>query len=210
VKVIHKVTSIRHALSAQALGVDAITVDGFECAGHPGEDDVTNLVLIPRAAEVLTVPMVASGGIANGAGLAAALALGAHGVNMGTRFIATHEAPVHENVKRQVVENSELDTVVVFRAFHNSARVARNAVSEEIVRISAQPGATFEDVAELAAGARGRQRVLSDGAMDDGMWWAGMSQGLVHEIVSAAEVVRSTVTEAEEIITGKLAGYVKD
>ncbi|RDH11582.1 NAD(P)H-dependent flavin oxidoreductase, partial [Tsukamurella pulmonis] len=182
VKVIHKATSVRHALSAERKGVDVISIDGFECAGHPGEDDVPGLILIPAAVRELSIPVIASGGIATGSGLAAALALGADAVNMGTRFMATAEAPIHENVKNQIVANSERDTVLVFRNFHNTARVVRNEVSEQIVEIGERPGATFDDVAELASGARGRANVLGEGRMDDGMWWAGQTQGLIQEV----------------------------
>jgi nitronate monooxygenase len=208
VKVVHKAVAVRHAVKAQALGVDAVSIDGFECAGHPGEDDVPGLVLIPAAVRELTIPVIASGGFANGAGLVAALALGAVAVNMGTRFVATHEAPVHDNVKQQIVRNTERDTVIVFREFHNSARVARNAVSEEIAAISRRPGATFEDIAHLASGARGREQVLAGGAMDGGMWWAGQAQGLIHEVASCREVVDTIVADAEQIITGRLAAQL--
>lgn len=199
IKVIHKATSVRHALSAQRKGVDAISIDGFECAGHPGEDDVPGLVLIPAAARALDVPVIASGGLATGAGLVAALALGACAANMGTRFMATTEAPIHENVKRQIVANDERDTVLVFRELRNTARVARNAVSEEIRAIGSRPGATFDDVAELASGVRGRRAVLGEGDLDGGMWWAGQSQGLVTEVASVREVVDTIVAEATEL-----------
>jgi len=204
VKVIHKATSVRHSLKAQTLGVDAVSIDGFECAGHPGEDDIGGLVLIPAAARALTIPIIASGGIADGAGLVAALALGASAVNMGTRFIATTEAPVHESVKRQIVDNSETDTIVVFREFHNSARVAKNAVSLEIAEISRRPGATFADIAHLASGERGRAEVLRDGDMDGGMWWASQAQGLIHEVASCREVVSTIMRDAEMIVRTRL------
>lgn len=200
IKVIHKATSVRHALSAQRKGVDAISIDGFECAGHPGEDDVPGLVLIPAAARALDVPVIASGGLATGAGLVAALALGACAANMGTRFMATTEAPIHDNVKRQIVANDERDTVLVFRELRNTARVARNAVSEEIRTIGSRPGATFDDVAELASGVRGRRAVLGEGDLDGGMWWAGQSQGLVTEVASVREVVSTIVAEATELL----------
>ena len=208
VKVVHKAVAVRHAVKAQALGVDAVSIDGFECAGHPGEDDVPGLVLIPAAVRELTIPVIASGGFANGAGLVAALALGAVAVNMGTRFVATHEAPVHDNVKQQIVRNTERDTVIVFREFHNSARVARNSVSEEIIEISRRPDATFEDVAHLASGARGREQVLAGGDMDGGMWWASQAQALIHEVASCQEVVDTIVADAEQIITGRLAAQL--
>jgi nitronate monooxygenase len=209
VKVIHKAVAVRHAVKAQSLGVDAISIDGFECAGHPGEDDIPGLVLIPAATRALTIPVIASGGFATGRGLAAAMALGAQGINMGTRFVATHEAPVHENVKHQIVRNTERDTVLVFRMFKNTARVARNSISEEIVAISSRPGATFEDIAHLAGGARGRERVLGAGDMEDGVWWAGQSQGLIDEVLSVREVVESVVREAEDVITRELFAHIK-
>jgi len=208
VKVIHKATSVRHALSAEAKGVDAISIDGFECAGHPGEDDVPGLILIPAAVKALGVPVIASGGIATGAGLVAALALGASAVNMGTRFIATDEAPVHDNVKRQIVANSERDTQLIFRSFHNTARVAKNSVSEEIAEISSRPGTTFADVADLASGARGRERVLADGDIEGGVWWAGQAQGLIDEIASCREVIDTILVEAEQIIGTRLPSYL--
>jgi nitronate monooxygenase len=209
VKIIHKAVAVRHALKAQALGVDAISIDGFECAGHPGEDDIGGLVLIPAAAARLDIPVIASGGIANGAGLVAALALGASAVNMGTRFMATTEATIHENVKSQIVANSERDTVVVFREFHNSARVARNAISEEIADISARPGAGFADVAHLAAGERGRDRVLNAGDMDDGMWWASQAQGLINEVDTCANVVDAIIESARQIVDRRLPALLK-
>lgn len=208
IKVIHKATSVRHALSAEAKGVDALSIDGFECAGHPGEDDVPGLILIPAAVKALGIPVIASGGIATGAGLVAALALGACAVNMGTRFIATDEAPVHDNVKRQVVANSERDTQLIFRSFRNTARVAKNSVSEQIAEIAARPGSTFDDVADLASGARGRERVLADGDVEGGVWWAGQTQGLIDEIASCREVIDTIIAEAEQIIGSRLPSYV--
>ncbi|MDQ0691361.1 nitronate monooxygenase family protein [Arthrobacter sp. W4I7] len=208
VKVIHKATGVRHAVSAANKGVDAISIDGFECAGHPGEDDVPGLVLIPAAVAALDIPVIASGGIATGAGLVAALALGASAVNMGTRFIATEEAPVHENVKKQIVANNERDTLIVFREFHNSARVARNSISEQIAEISKQPGATFADIAHLASGARGRDAVLARGEMEEGMWWASQSQGLINDIDSVSNVVNTIMRDALAVITTRLASTV--
>ncbi|MBC7593577.1 MAG: nitronate monooxygenase [Kineosporiaceae bacterium] len=208
VKVVHKAVAVRHALKAEALGVDAISIDGFECAGHPGEDDIPGLVLIPVAARKLKIPIIASGGFADGAGLVAALALGASAINMGTRFVATTEAPVHENVKRQIVANDERSTQIVFREFHNSARVARNSVSEKIAEISQREGASFADIADLASGVRGREEVLKNGHMEGGMWWAGQSQGLIHEIASCAEVVDKIIRDAREIITDRLSAQV--
>ncbi|PPJ33514.1 nitronate monooxygenase [Nocardia nova] len=208
VKVIHKATSVRHAVSAARKGVDVISIDGFECAGHPGEDDVPGLILIPAAVARLDIPVIASGGIANGAGLAAALALGADGVNMGTRFMATTEAPIHNNVKQQIVANTERDTLLVFREFRNSARVARNSISEQIAEISKRPGATFSDVAALASGARGRANVLGAGDIEGGLWWASMAQGLIHEIADCADVVATIIDDATKIITERLPALV--
>lgn len=210
VKVIHKAVAVRHALKAQSLGVDAVSIDGFECAGHPGEDDVPGLVLIPAAARVLDIPIIASGGFADGAGLVAALSLGASAINMGTRFVATHEAPVHENVKRQIVANDERATQLVFREFRNTARVARNAVSEQVAQISARPGATFEDIAHLVSGERGREQVLSAGRMDDGLWWAGQAQGLIASVLSCDEVVSGIVAEAVRLIREGLPSTLTD
>jgi NAD(P)H-dependent flavin oxidoreductase YrpB (nitropropane dioxygenase family) len=204
VKVIHKAVAVRHAVKAQSLGVDAISIDGFECAGHPGEDDIGGLVLIPAAAAKLSIPIIASGGVATGEGLVAALALGASAVNMGTRFMATHEAQIHENVKSQIVANCERDTVVVFRQFHNSARVARNVISEEIAEISSRPGASFDDIAHLAAGKRGRERVLTAGDMNDGMWWASQAQGLINEVDSCTNVVNAIIDSAATLIAKRL------
>lgn len=200
IKVIHKATSVRHALSAQRKGVDAISIDGFECAGHPGEDDIPGLILIPAAVRALDIPVIASGGLATGSGLAAVLALGAVAANMGTRFMATDEAPIHENVKRQIVANDERDTVLVFRDFHNTARVVRNSISEQIVEISGRDGATFDDVAELASGQRGRQSVLADGDMEGGMWWAGQTQGLIESVGSVQAVIDEIIADAETAI----------
>ncbi|GGM64337.1 NAD(P)H-dependent flavin oxidoreductase [Dactylosporangium sucinum] len=208
VKVIHKATSVRHALSAQRHGVDVVSIDGFECAGHPGEDDVAGLVLIPAAVARLSIPVIASGGVATGAGLAAVLALGADGANMGTRFMATTEAPIHDNVKRQIVANTERDTVLVFREFHNTARVARNSISNQIIEISARSDATFADVAELASGARGRADVLGAGDMEGGLWWASQAQGLIEDVGTCANVVARIIAEAEQVITRRLPSLV--
>lgn len=204
VKVIHKAVSVRHALTAQRIVVDAVSIDGFECAGHPGEDDVPGLVLIPAAAQQLDIPVVASGGFATGAGLVAALALGASAINMGTRFVASTEAPVHPRVKEQIIANSERDTQLIFREFRNTARVARNAVSQQIAEISARPGATFADVAHLAAGQRGRSEVLGKGEMDGGLWWAGQSQGLIDRINTCAEIVTEIIADAEALVSTTL------
>lgn len=199
VTVIHKCTSVRHALSAQRMGVDVISIDGFECAGHPGEDDVPGLILIPAAVDKLEIPVIASGGFADGRGLAAALALGAQGINMGTRFCATREAPIHERVKQFLVDNDERATNLIFRNLHNTARVGRNSVSDEVVRRLAEPGATFEDVAPLVRGAHGRA-LLETGNLDAGLVWAGQSQGLIHDVPSVAELVSRIVGDARRII----------
>ncbi|MEV0685282.1 nitronate monooxygenase family protein [Nocardia sp. NPDC050378] len=208
VRVIHKAVSVRHAVKAQSIGVDAVSIDGFECAGHPGDDDVPGLVLIPAAARKLTIPIVASGGFATGAGLVAALALGASAINMGTRFVATQESPVHDNVKQQIVDNDELATEIVFREFGNTARVARNSVSSKIVEISQREGAQFADVAALASGARARQAVLADGDVEGGMWWAGQSQGLIDDIPTCAELISRIVSQAADLIAGELTNAV--
>ena len=208
VKVVHKAVAVRHSRTAERLGVDALSVDGFECAGHPGEEDVPGLVLIPAVAHEVSIPIIASGGFATGAGLVAGLALGASAVNMGTRFVATAEAPVHQNVKDQIVANTERDTNLVFRKFNNTARVAKNAISDEIVKIERQEGTTFDDIAALASGARGRQSVLAEGRMDDGLWWAGQSQGLVREVLTCQEVVDSIIAEAEDLMRAQLTSYL--
>ena len=205
IKVIHKCTAVRHALSAERMGVDAISIDGFECAGHPGEDDIPGLILIPAAADKVKIPMLASGGFADGRGLVAALALGAEGINMGTRFMCTKESPIHENIKRQIVENDERATDLIFRTMKNTARVAKNAVSQEVVTIERKGGATIDDVRHLVAGARGKV-VYENGDPDHGIWSAGMVQGLIHDIPSCAELVARIVGEAEEIIAKRLAG----
>ncbi len=207
VKVIHKCTAVRHALSAERMGVDAISIDGLECAGHPGEDDVGGLILIPAAADKVKIPMIASGGFGDARGLVAALALGAEGVNMGTRFMATVESPIHQKVKEQIVANDERQTNLIFRTMHNTARVAKNAVSDEVVRIERAGGAKFEDVKDLVAGARGKV-VYEAGDPDYGIWSAGQVQGLIHDIPTCAELIHRIVREAEEIIMGRLAGAV--
>jgi NADH:quinone reductase (non-electrogenic) len=200
IRVIHKAVAVRHAITAQRLGVDAVSIDGFECAGHPGEEDVGGLVLIAVAARELNIPVIASGGIADGRGLVAALSLGASAANMGTRFVATREAPVHDYVKRQLVDNTERDTEVVFRPFRNSARIARNSISSEIRRLESRPGATYAEVAHLASGVRGRERVLRDGDLEGGIWWAGQSQGLIDDIPTCAELVDRIMAEACGVI----------
>jgi NADH:quinone reductase (non-electrogenic) len=208
VRVIHKCTSVRHAVKAQAIGVDAISIDGFECAGHPGEDDTPGLVLIPMAADQITIPMIASGGFADGRGLAAALALGADGINMGTRFMATREAPIHQNIKEAIVRASALSTQLIFRTLRNTARVADNSVSREVVRIL-NDGGQFADIRHLVAGARGRM-AYEQGDLDAGIWYASMAQGLIRDIPPMAELIERTVAEAEAIINGRLRAMLAD
>jgi NADH:quinone reductase (non-electrogenic) len=203
VKVIHKCTSVRHALKAQAIGVDCVSIDGFECAGHPGEDDVGGLILFPATADRLSIPIIASGGMADARGLVAALALGCDGANMGTRFMATVEAPIHESVKKQIVANDERSTNLILRTLHNTARVAKNAISDEVVEIERSGTATFADVKDLVAGARGGI-VLDRGEMDAGIWSAGQTQALIHDIPTCAELVSRIVSDAEEIISRRL------
>ncbi|NBC21111.1 MAG: nitronate monooxygenase [Alphaproteobacteria bacterium] len=203
IKVIHKCTAVRHALSAERMGVDAISIDGFECAGHPGEDDIPGLILIPAAASKVKIPMIASGGFGDARGLVAALALGADGINMGTRFCVTQEAPIHENFKRQMVENDERATKLIFRTLHNTARVMKNEVSSEVVEIEAQGGAKFEDIQHLVAGVRGR-KAMEEGDPDGGIWSAGQVQGLIDDIPTVKELIDRIVVEAEEIIGARL------
>jgi NADH:quinone reductase (non-electrogenic) len=206
VTIIHKCTSVRHALSAERAGVDIVSIDGFECAGHPGEDDIPGLILIPAAADRLTIPIVASGGVGDGRGLVAALALGAEGVNMGTRFCAVREAPLHQNFKDRMVENDERSTNLVFRTMHNTARVAKNAVSDEVVRLEKQ-GASFKDVRHLVSGERGRA-ALASGDTEDGMWWASMAQVFVHDTPTAAELIDRIIGEAEGLVRNRLAAML--
>ncbi|MGK2910990.1 MAG: NAD(P)H-dependent flavin oxidoreductase [Sphingobium sp.] len=205
--VIHKCTSVRHAVSSERYGVHAISIDGFECAGHPGEDDVPGLVLIPAAVDQISIPVIASGGIADGRGLVAALALGADGVNMGTRFCATLEAPIHDRVKQAYIDSDERGTTLLFRPFRNSARVGRNSVAQEALRRIERPGATFADVAELVSGQRGKELLVS-GDLDSGIYWASMAQGLIHDVPSCAELITRIMAEAEEIVSQRLAGMM--
>ena len=208
VKVIHKCTSVRHALKAEAIGCDAVSVDGFECGGHPGEDDVPNFILLPRAAEELKIPFLASGGMADGRSLVAALALGADGMNMGTRFIATKEAPVHENVKQAILNASELDTRLVMRPLRNTERVLVNAGVERLLEKERTLGAAlkFEDIVEEVAGVY--PKVMTEGDMDVGAWSCGMVCGLIHDIPTCDELIRRIMSEAEGIIRGRLAGML--
>ena len=208
ITVIHKCTAVRHALSAERMGVDAISIDGFECAGHPGEDDIPGLILIPAAADKVKVPMVASGGFGDGRGLAAALALGAEGINMGTRFCATVEAPIHDKVKQFIVANDERSTRLIFRNLKNTARVAANSVSDKVVELLAKPGAVFEDVRPLVSGARGRE-ALETGDLDAGIIWAGQVQGLIHDIPTCRELIKRIVSDAEAIICGRLTSFIR-
>ncbi|GAA0606102.1 nitronate monooxygenase family protein [Sporichthya brevicatena] len=198
VKVLHKCTSVRHSLKAERIGVDAVSIDGFEAAGHPGEDDVPGLVLIPALADKIGIPFIASGGFADGRGLAAALALGAQGISMGTRFMCTVEAPIHENVKNQIVANDERSTNLIFRQLRNTGRYAKNGVTDEIVRILNE-GGTFEDVAHLASGEKGAV-VLQTGDLEAGVWCAGQTQGLISDIPTVADVVTRIVAEAESAL----------
>ena len=207
VKVIHKCTSVRHSLKAEAIGCDAVSVDGFECGGHPGEDDVPNFILLPRAAEELKIPFVASGGMADGRSLVAALALGAEGMNMGTRFIATKEAPVHDNVKQAIVAASELDTRLVMRPLRNTERVLRNAAVDVLLQKERElgPNLKFEDIIEQVAGVY--PKIMLEGAMDAGAWSCGMVAGLIHDIPSCKELIDRIMSEAESIIRQRLAGF---
>ena len=205
--VIHKCTAVRHAVSAQRMGVDIISIDGFECAGHPGEDDIPGLVLIPATADQVSIPIIASGGIGDGRGLAAAMALGAEGVNMGTRFCATREAPIHEAIKAFLVNNDERATNLIFRRFHNTGRVARNSISDTVVSLSQAPEATFEDIRGYVSGARGRE-ALETGNLDAGLIWAGQIQGLIRDIPSCQELLDRMIKEAEGIVRKRLAGML--
>lgn len=205
VKVIHKCTAVRHALKAEAIGCDAVSVDGFECGGHPGEDDIPNFILLPRAAEALKIPFVASGGMADGRSLVAALALGAEGMNMGTRFIATKEAPVHENVKQAIVAASELDTRLVMRPLRNTERVLNNAAVERLLEKERALGASikFEDILPEVAGVY--PRIMQEGAMDAGAWSCGMVAGLINDVPPVKVLIDRIMAEAHEIIASRLA-----
>ncbi len=205
VKIIHKCTSVRHALSAERNGVDAVSIDGLECAGHPGEDDVGGLVLFAIAADKLTIPVVASGGIADGRGMAAALVLGAEGVNMGTRFCATQEAPIHANIKQALVNATERDTNLIFRTLRNTGRVLKNAVSDEVVTLERRPGGCeFKDIHHLVAGARGRA-ALESGDTDGGLIWASQVVGLIHDIPTCAELVQRIVDDCQAALQRRLS-----
>ena len=203
VKVIHKCTSVRHALKAQSVGVSAITIDGFECAGHPGEDDIPSLVLLPQAAEALEVPVAGCGGFSDAKSMVAALALGGEAIVMGTRFMATQEAGIHQNVKEKMTEADELSTNLMFRTMHNTARVFKNSISDQVVEIESTGSATFEDVKDLVAGQRGRV-VFEEGDLEHGIWSAGISVARVKDVPTCKEMVARLVSEAEEIIDGRL------
>ena len=208
IKVIHKCTSVRHSLKAEKIGCDAVSVDGFECGGHPGEDDIPNMILLPRAADELKVPFVASGGMADARSLVAALAMGAAGMNMGTRFIATKEAPVHPNVKRALVEATELDTRLVMRALRNTERVLKNKGVDQLLEIEREKGATLkiEDIHDQVAGVY--PKVMVDGDMDVGAWSCGMVVGLINDIPTVKELIDRIMTETEQIIRQRLTGLL--
>jgi len=206
IKVIHKCTSVRHAISAQKVGVDAVSIDGSECAGHPGEDDTPGLILIPRAADQLDIPIIASGGIADGRGLAAALALGADGVNMGTRFMATKEAPIHQNIKDKIVASTELDTTLIFRTLRNTSRMFTNNVSEQVVSMESE-GKEIAEIGPVASGQRGRL-VYETGDENAGVWSVGMCIGLINDIPTVEELVTRVVRDAENLIADRLRSFV--
>src|ERR1700752_4893254 len=208
IKVIHKCTSVRHSLKAESIGCDAVSVDGFECGGHPGEDDMPNMILLPRAAEELKIPLVASGGMAGARSFVASLALGASGMNMGTRFIATKEAPVHDNVKHALVKASELDTVLVMRTLRNTERVLKNKGVDELLEIEREKGATLkiDDIHEQVAGVY--PKVMIEGEMDAGAWSCGMVVGLINDIPTVKELIDRIMTEAEAIIRQRLTGFL--
>ena len=208
IKVIYKCTSVRHSLKAQQIGCDAVSVDGFECGGHPGEDDVPNMILLPRAAEELKIPFVASGGMADARSLVAALAMGAAGMNMGTRFIATKEAPVHDNVKNALVAASELDTRLVMRALRNTERVLKNAAVDRLLEIEREKGGKLQiaDIHEEVAGVY--PKVMIEGKMDAGAWSCGMVVGLIHDIPTVKELIDRIMVDAEHLIRERLMGFL--
>lgn len=206
VTIIHKCTSVRHALSAERNGADIISIDGFECAGHPGEDDVPGLVLIPATADKVRIPIIASGGIGDGRGLVAALALGAEGVNMGTRFCATAEAPIHPRIKQVLIDNDERGTHLIYRQFRNTARVSRNSVSDRVAEILKDPAARFEDIAELVKGAKGKEGIES-GDVDAGLVWGGQVQGLIHDLPTCQVLLDRMMDEARAIMAERFAHF---
>jgi len=209
IKVIHKCTSVRHSLKAQSIGCDAVSVDGFECGGHPGEDDVPNMILLPRAADELKIPFVASGGMADARSLVAALAMGAAGMNMGTRFIATKEAPVHDNVKKALVAASELDTRLIMRALRNTERVLNNRKVEKLMEIEREKGKALkiDDIIEEVAGVY--PKVMIEGDMDAGAWSCGMMVGLIRDVPSCKELIDRIMVDAERIIRQRLTGFLE-
>ncbi|GAA5317484.1 MAG: hypothetical protein AseanaTS_26890 [Candidatus Pelagadaptatus aseana] len=206
IKVIHKCTSVRHALKAQSIGCDAVSVDGFECGGHPGEDDIPNMILLPRAADELDIPFLASGGMADARSLVAAMAMGAEGMNMGTRFIATQEAPVHDNVKQAILQASELDTRLVMRPLRNTERVLTNAAVERILEKERELGdkISFDDIVDEVAGVY--PRIMKEGDMDLGAWSCGMVAGLINDIPTCKELIDRIMSDAEDIIRNRLTG----
>lgn len=206
IKVIHKCVAVRHALKAERIGVDVVSIDGFECAGHPGEQDIGGLVLFPAAAQALKIPVVASGGIADGRGLAAALSLGCEGINMGSRFMVTKEAPIHEGIKQKIVEMDENQTRLIFRSYKNTARVYRNSVADQVAEIEAA-GGDFGQVHHLVSGAN-QDKAWTSGDIEAGMVTVGMSGGLINDIPSCEELVRTIVDDAEQIIGDRLASMV--
>jgi len=203
IKVIHKCTSVRHALKAQKIGCAAASVDGFECAGHPGEDDIPGLVLLPLAVDALSIPVIASGGFGDGRGLAAALCLGAEGINMGTRFLATREAPIHENVKKALVDADERQSALILRTLKNTARIYKNSVAKDILAMESRGNITIEELSPLVSGARGRT-VYENGDIEAGVWSAGMVAGLIRDIPSVRDLITRIVKDAETIIKGRL------
>jgi len=203
-KVIHKCTSVRHALKAQAIGCDAVSIDGFECAGHPGEDDVTSLVLLPVTVDALDIPIVASGGFGDGRGLVAALALGADGMNMGTRFVATKEAPVHDAVKQAILDHNETDTTLIMRTFRNTERVLRNEAAEKVIEIESTGNATIQDIVPYVSGRRGLEEVIRNGNIDGGTMAVGQIIGLIHDVPTVQELIDRIMTEATRVIFDRL------
>lgn len=208
-KVIHKCTSVRHALKAQSIGCDAVSIDGFECAGHPGEDDVTSLILIPRAKDALDIPVVASGGFGDGRGLVAALALGASGMNMGTRFVAVKECPIHDNVKQALVNASEVDTRLLMRSLRNTARFLVNDNAVKVLEIEAKGGAGIDDIKQFMSGLKGKE-MIENGDMNSGVFSAGQVVGLIDSVPTVQELFDSIVAEAKELLTHQLPGIVQD
>jgi nitronate monooxygenase len=206
IKVIHKCTSVRHSVKAEKVGCDAVSIDGFECAGHPGEDDIPGLILVPATADKVSIPLIASGGYGDSRGLVAALSLGAEAINMGTRFLATQEAGVHENMKTKLVESGERDTTLIFRTMKNTARVFKNDIAEEVVKIEAD-GGTIKDVAHLVSGDRGR-KAMAAGDLNGGIWTAGMITALIHDIPTVAELVTRISAEAQQLIEKRLSSKV--